>query len=665
MYSQSLIDRNRERVEKAFGLKLRESTLPQVVEFENRLRDVEWREGQPSRALSDEEGEFIANELQQCKLSFEYWVNRYGKIINDRGELSPIKLWPSQHKVLDVLAREEQKALSRSPFWSKAKIILLKPRQVGGTVISELILAHMVLFTENTRAVIASDHPDNSRKLWQVFGRIYDNLPGWMRPKRDIVRLGEHMHFAEVESDVVVGAGNQKTTLGQGMTLDAVHLTEMSTWDAVNAFAVDEDLIPAFDSSRKHHSFLLIESTGAGGRGNWFHDQYRIAESGASEFQNLFVSWYMRPTYVGDPEGMTFSETTLSMAQRVKRETGWELTREQLAFYQRKRAEYELKDRLEVFLQEFCSTPDEAFQSGLRSVFGIELRSRVRDKCREPIAVFDVDIPARKLVPDKTWALIPFEKRDPKNKLLIWEWSRPGFLYIAGVDASYGETGGDNASIQVIRAGNKWEPDEQVAEWCGNISPLDLAVPAFLIGNAFPDKFSGLPAKMAVEVNPGSPGIVTQTELMARGYQHFYTWKRPLKMGGGYTKETGWYTSSITRPLITERGVDMIKKGDFLVNSPWLIEEMSSFVNIPNKAGVRHLQHAPGYHDDRLLAAFIALYIAHETDTINVAEDRRQSQELLAGEKPAKVDWLSQGFTEDGRPLTWDEAMAQFEELWT
>ncbi len=645
---------------------LREFSLPEVEEMEWRMKDVEWtEEGAPSRSLTGEEQEYIFHSLQLSRLSFDYWIRRYCKILTDQKRMEALIPWPSQVKILEKFAIIEKRQLEREGE-AKMKAILLKSRQIGGTVIGEALVGHMCFLNPRTQGIIASDHPDNSLKLWQVFTRIYDHLPGWMRPHREAKVKATNLHFDRMMSDVVVGSGNQKTTLGQGMNVDAVHLTEVSTWE--HPGYIDEDLLPAFDSSHKDHSLCILESTGSGAKGNWFHDEFRSAQQGTSLFDPIFIAWYDRPGWRMSAEGIIMGEETLAMAERVKREMGLTLDKEQLSFWQQRKVAAGAKDQLEIFYQEFPSTIEEAFQTGLRSAFSITVRSRVRDECRVPLGVYDVNFMNKKLRevasgPEavREWLKDPSSSKSD-NRLIIWEDAIPGHVYLLGVDVSYGLEGGDSSAVEVLRIGNRDREDEQVAEWRGNISPLDVATVVEILGKMYADPIDKLEAMVAVEVNPGSPGIVTQTELMRRGYPHFYTWSRPDRLGVQKTKTIGWWTTPSTKPLITEGGVEGIKKGHLLINSPFFVEEMGTFVNVDGvqrdgtyrPSGRRNYSHAPGYHDDRIIALFIAFHIAHAQDTRSVAEDRRRVAELSAIPKSPSREFISLG-------LSWEEAMEQWE----
>lgn len=659
MYSRKVVDYTRDRLEKALGYDLRDYSLQEVNDFAYQYRDVEWPEGQISQVLQglpEEYQRYVVNELNLCTIDFRYWATRYCYILSDDKRQIPMAtLWPSQERLLSTVAEEEERQWLKG-LPPKVKIALLKSRQIGGTVLSEALAAHMTFLQPKTQSVIGSDHPDNTLKLWQTLLRMYDGLPPWMRPVRDAKPKAQNLHFPELDSDIVYGSGNQKTTLGQGMTIDFAHISEVSTW--LYPGYLDEDLMWAFDSSQKHHTLLVLESTAAGGMGNWFHDVYKAAEAGKNDFKSVFIAWYDRPTWKSDPEGVTLDKETIKLSERLK-ENGRELSKAQLAFWQKKRVAAEAEFKLEIFYQEFPSFPDEAFQSGFKAAVPLEIRASLRRKTKKPLDVYQFNPDSKKLKQIDSeiwWRSVEPEKWD--HKLLVWERKKPSQTYVVGVDASHGIEGGDSAAIEVLRVGDRLRPDEQVAEFCGNISPLVLADVSEVVGRVFAD-YEGYPAKLAIEVNPGSPGIVTQTELIRRGYPHFFRWRRPLRTDGRVSVEVGWWTTPGTRPLLTERGVEALIKDQIWINSSEFVKELDTYVNtgLDRERGVnrKFLEAAPGYHDDRIMALFIALEVAHADDQYNMAVERKKFWEQKTAPAPE-----SQQFQMILKP--WDQLMAEWED---
>jgi len=639
MYSSKIVSVNRERLERSLGIPLREYTLEECREFTARLRPLTWPEGGSSgviASLPEDVQRYIFNEVNLCKIDFRYWLQRYCVILDASKRLTPLtNLWEGQEKLLQLLAQLEEKDPSK-PF--KGQIIILKARQLGITAISQAICGHQVFLQPHTQAVIASDHPDNTLKLWQTLLRMYDNLPPWMRPVRDAKPKATNLHLSELDSDIVYGSGNQHTTLGQGMTVDVAHLSEVSTWIPECTIGIDADLLPAFMSSQKHHTLLMLESTGAGAKGNWFHDLFDAASKKKNSFTTIFIPWYLRSDWKRDSLGITLEDETLEMASRVKSETGKWLSKEQLCWWQATKQDFSSKDLLEVFYQEFSSTVEEAFQTGFRSCFSLTLRTKLRNQVKKPWKVYKWNNSSKtfKLVDLEEWWLSE-DSEKWENHFIVWENKKPAFLYTVGVDASHGIEGGDNSAVEVLRVGNRKFPDEQVAEWCGNIDPVDLASVAWKIGHFF--NADGFPAKMAVEVNPGSPGATTQVELIRRGYPHFYRWQRPFRADGKPSMEVGWWTTPGTRPYLTEGGVHAVKNQDLIINSIPFVGEMGTFVDTGIGKGRKILEHAPGCHDDRIMALFIAFEVSHRNDYGNIAEDRRKAAEQKLAPDPEVVQF--------------------------
>lgn len=623
MFHPLVVEENRKKLEKALGIELPYWGYDEVQKFELALKGKFDEEGKQLSALTPKEQHFITSAQLLAKVDFRFFLTRFCRILSDEKKLVPIIPWPSQEKVLKKLEEEEERQVGFGAV--KIPLVLLKSRQVGGTVIGESLAAHMVFLNANTEGLIASDHQDTSLNLYRVLVRIYDSMPPWFRPKMDGRVKGTHLHFPELDSNVLVGAGNQKTTMGQGMNIDVCHLTELSTWEFPQQ--IDEDLMPAFNSSRKHHSLILMESTGAGAKGNWFYEHFMAAWAKKTSFQAIFAAWYLRPNNRLRSEGFEFLPHTLDMAKRVEQEQGEKLDREQLAFYQFTRRDFEAKGELEKFYQEYPSTVEEAFQTGVKSAFPLELRSRLRDRVKKPVFVGEVNLLTGKLKKGDVGEYLASE--DPlkwKNRLLLWELPKPGKFYVVSVDASHG-LDEDNAAIEVVKVGDRREMDEQVAEWTGNLSPGDLAVVAGVVGRIYRDKAADLDALMAVECNPGSPGITTQLVLQQMGYNNFYMWRRPHAASGGESTIYGWWTTTATRPLLINTLMEYLGKEQVVVNSPELIAEMGSFVKVRKPSGSMHWAAFDGYHDDRLLALGIALYIAHEQDVVNFADERRRMEE--------------------------------------
>lgn len=610
----------------------------------------------------------MINELNLSKWDFRYFAERYCVISAAGGQLAPFKLLPSQEKLLARCAELEEASFPQRI--GQFALIIAKARRVGATVFGEAAIAHNTMFRSQAKALVASCEPTNSLELFKILLRIYNNLPLWMKPVMTGQVKGEHLYFdSPLDSDILIGHGAQKNPMGQGVRLDAIHLTEMSTWQEIGTEQVDADILPAFRSSQVPASFFLIESTGENtmsGHGMWFRQQYEAGKANKGDFRSIFLSWYDRPDiHTTDSTGVELGETTLAVAERIKRDTGYACTKDQLAWYQVSREQYEEKGKLDTFLREYSSSDDECFRFGMPCAWPIEILDRVRNDLPVIQAIYEVDFNRKKIrntIDVDTW------DKDHNNRILIWEPPKEGFTYVIGVDAAYGEQGKDSSAIFVNRVGNRMFPDKQVAEfWSNTISPADLAGVCWMLGHIYTDRETGVPALMAIEANPGSPGIVTQSDLIKMNYPNFYTWRRENSTTGGWTNTIGWYTTGATRPLLTKRGVRAITDKELSVSSPYLLEEMKTFVNYGFKHrigvdGYEYYAHAQGEHDDIIFAAFIAFYVSHDYDRMNVADERRKFYEAKLNEanpKPNRKDYQN---TDMSGMESWDDIQNDWEE---
>ena len=132
--------------------------------------------------------------------------------------------------------------------------------------------------------------------------------------------------------------------------------------------------------------------------------------------------------------------------------------------------------------------------------------------------------------------------------------------------------------------------------------------------------------------------------------------KRPNKLGGGWTRDIGWHTTEATRAPLLETGVDAVNRGLLRVNSPFFVSEMGTFVVKMTPTGRRKLEHADGYHDDRIFALFIAYYVAHEGDVSSLAEERARYWQQKQDPTPRQVRQFQQVIgTQEDLMRMWEE----------
>ena len=261
------------------------------------------------------------------------------------------------------------------------------------------MLAHRTFLYGNATALIAADVPAQSAYLFSMLERIYDNMPWWMRPDDKYREKGAQLFFGQTDSLIVVESGKSVRggdTLGQvrgqmarGKTIPLAHLSEISTWE--NAGQIDDSLLPSIP--RGPRSLAIFEST-ARGRGNEWHQIWLNAVKGLGRILPIFIPWYgeSRSYRSRAPEGWEPTDLTKAHSERaLDVSQKWcghtiRLTKEQLYWWENEREAYKSKQKLHMFLAEYCADPAEAFQNTGRSVFPFEALHEIRQRLKLPLA---------------------------------------------------------------------------------------------------------------------------------------------------------------------------------------------------------------------------------------------------------------------------------------
>lgn len=420
MYSSRLVAIRRGQLERLLHAELprglREYSVPEVLEYQDRMKDLWGKKGEQLRPLSVEEERFIQNEQLLSKVDFEYFASRY-ITINLAGQTLGLlyPLWESQRLIIAEIGRIEWDRYQTN-YPDGVIINVLKDRQTGVTTLSESIIFHRLVTHSHVFGLLASDVPDSSDFLWDMFERMLDHLPWYMRPmtlervKNDEIVFGTESRLFWGASKSTRGAdkpersssAGQKGQLGRGRTVSVAHLSELATW--TNPAQIDSALEPAIP--RTPFSFWLRESTANGrGKSNWWWMEWQLGKSGKGRAANIFIPWYAEATRHHLPALLSWAPNadTLAHARRAE-EHGprWlhrtvNLTRDQLYWYETSRDQAIAKDKLEDFLQEHPADDEEAFQYSSKSVFPLMLRERIKNQARPMTGMIEV-VPHRELV---------------------------------------------------------------------------------------------------------------------------------------------------------------------------------------------------------------------------------------------------------------------------
>lgn len=414
MYSPQLIAIRRAELERVLANELprgglREYTLAEVDEFNQRFAGLFGSKGEQTRPLAPEEQAFVVNEQLLGKIDCAYFSERYTTINlagSGIGRLYP--LWESQRLILDEIGRLEWERYDTG-YPDGVLVDCLKDRQVGASTLAVAILFQRLVTHAHTFGLLAADVPDQSDFMWDMFERMYDHLPWYMQPsvaervKNDefVLATGTRLFWGASKSTrgadrpTRTAQEGTKGQLGRGKTLSVCVNSELATW--TNPNQIDTALDPAIPRSLR--SFWLKESS-ANGRGpsNWWWAEWQLAKSGKGRARAIFIPWYAEQSrhHKPAPVGWSPSTDTLAHARRAE-ESGprWmhravTLTRDQLYWYETERDLAIAKDNLSGFMQEHPADDDEAFQYASKSAISLQVRERIRAQARPMKGMIEV-----------------------------------------------------------------------------------------------------------------------------------------------------------------------------------------------------------------------------------------------------------------------------------
>ena len=356
-----------------------------------------------ARSLNQAETEFIRHEINRSKVDFLYWCTSYAKIKDKNMNLVTLQPTSVQNLMLDRFGKAEWHSVIEKSG-DGIMFLCLKARQLGASTLSDVIISHRIFFYANTTAMIAADVEERTPNLYEMVIRCLKNLPWWMQPrsadpKRDYQVKGKQIYFADQDSMIRFSSsantqggssGEVKGSIGTGMTLPLVHLSELALWK--NPYQIDDALMPSIP--RGPRTFVIFEST-AKGRDNWWYDTWQDSKKGLGRCRPIFVPWYTDPDTYREPAPANWSPSSQSEAHAARvAETShrWvdktiHLTRDQLYWWEKTRTEYDSKRVLYKFLAEYCSDDEEAFQNTTHGVFPTGLIADMRDRAKQPVFI--------------------------------------------------------------------------------------------------------------------------------------------------------------------------------------------------------------------------------------------------------------------------------------
>lgn len=267
----------------------------------------------------------------------------------------------------------------------KVRAVLLKGRQMGMSTYIGARYFHRVITTRGQKAFILTHESEATKNLFEMTKRYYETLPEGLCPLADRSSAKE-LRFIQFDSGYSVGtAGN--TGVGRSQTIQLFHGSETAFWP--NAELHDKGVIEAVSNERGTE--IILEST-ANGIGNYYHNMWKAAKSGQSEYQAIFMPWYWMNEYRAFNDGFKPDEEEQALLDFYAHDG---LTLEHLAW---RRIKINKSQDVDAAKDSFCSeypmSADEAFRNPIDNVFinsKFVMRARRNDVTSETPLIIGVD----------------------------------------------------------------------------------------------------------------------------------------------------------------------------------------------------------------------------------------------------------------------------------
>lgn len=523
----------------------------------------------------------------------KWYIENFLNIKNKKANIVPFKLNEAQNIVMEVL-KEDKK--NKKP----KRYIVLKARQMGLSTLFEGLIFQDTSTWENKNALILAHEESASSNLFQMSKLFYEYLPDEIRPMKKYSN-GKVLAFESPESDESIKRENpglrSKITIatagagevGRSSTIHSLHASEVAFFpDAKTTMLGLLQAVPD-----EPNTLVVLEST-ANGIGDWFHEMWQKAVKGENEFTPIFLPWftdsgYSRP-FSTQGEKDAFIEQINSVfrdneGNSVRTYEHELMVKNDLTYEQLNWRRWTIKNKCqgdeELFMQEYPSTPEEAFLSTGRPKFPIKVLREYQNRTKEPVSTGYL----------KEEGETVYLSEEKKGYVHIWEYPEQGRTYSIGGDVAEGLISGDYSAGVVYDD----ETLDIVAMWYGHIDPDLFGLELVKLGKYYNYAY------LAVEGN--NHGIATLNAIKKLEYWNLYFSKTYEKMSEGVTKKVGWYTTPRTKPLMIDKLVQYVREKYIGIPSNLIVGEMFTYV-IDDKGGTNA---QTGCNDDTVIACAIGL----------------------------------------------------------
>ena len=541
--------------------------------------DKQFRNAVADRMLTD------TALLSEIRANPEKLIELVFIVVDKNQKTMPFFLNDVQHSFMDTLNKAIQDF--NEGAITDISLLVLKGRQQGFTTLVTAYQLACSILNKNFQGYTLADKSDNSEAIFQNKAKFpYSQLPEALKPTEKYNNR-KQLLFEKINSSWAVDTATKD--VGRSRTVNFFHGSECAFWkDGISP--IQGALGEAFTKN----CIKIYESTA-----NGYNDYQRMWNSGVHI--NCFYEWWRTKEYYIPFRNDEYKEQFL---KEIDSKKGWiwerlrwlkddkELTAEQLYWYWNKYDKYLDKDLIK---QEYPCTPHEAFLLSGKNVFDTAVILERLDSLEKPkkVGYFKYDYDGLR-IKNIEWV------NDRNGYIRIYSLpNQPAFTqYCIGGDTA-GE-GSDFFTGHVLDA----RTGVQVATLKHQFDPDQYTRQMYCLGKYYGEALIG------IEANFDSFPI---KELERLGYTKQYTREVPDTYTGKTEKRYGFKTTSLTRPTIISRLVEVVREHCNTINDRDTLEELLTIIR--NEKG--RIEAPEGGHDDQMMGLAIAHHIREQVVFIN------------------------------------------------
>lgn len=518
--------------------------------------------------------------LSEIRANPEKLIELVFVVVDKNQKTMPFFLNEVQHSFMDTLNKAIQDF--NNGLITDISLLVLKGRQQGFTTLVTAYQLACSILNKNFQGYTLADKSDNSEAIFQNKAKFpYSQLPDALKPTEKYNNR-KQLLFEKINSSWAVDTATKD--VGRSRTVNFFHGSECAFWkDGISP--IQGALGEAFTKN----CIKIYESTA-----NGYNDYQRMWSSGVHI--NCFYEWWRTKEYYipfrNDEHKEQFLKEIDSKKEWIWDRLRWlrddkHLSAEQLYWYWNKYDKYLDKDLIK---QEYPCTPHEAFLLSGKNVFDTAVILKRLDHIPNPVKC----------------GYFTYEYDGSKIKNIEWVNDRNGYIniYILPKQLAFtrfcigGDTAGDGSDFFTAHVLDA-KTGIQVATLKHQFNADQYAKQMYCLGKFYRDALIG------IEANFDSYPIM---ELQRLGYMNQYVREAQDTYTGRMEKKFGFKTTSLTRPTIISRLVEVVREHSDTINDRDTLEELLTIVR--NEKG--RVEAPVGGHDDQMMGLAIAHHIREQ-----------------------------------------------------